>query len=487
MRKADVTLRLLSSYFKKIEYFLCKDKKCFSLNRAIDKLFADSCLTGKWGNRKTYRKLSIAAFSALFILILMASMQVENANTDQKVGDAEFSVIQISDTQYLSEKYPSSWMQLTNWIVANKADYNIKMVIHTGDIVDCGEDMSQWINANSSMSMLLDANIPYTWNAGNHDQNMTHLFHSGNPDGGWVGSQFLAFNATYMRSKPYWVSDINDGKNTAVQFSYGDSNFLVINLEFHANQTALDWMTALIDEHPSCKIIVATHSYLNGLQGYGFIHSPGSPEWENRLRTILDIYPNVFLTISGHYIHTVYGAGDEESSNYTRVNKREETFFNRQMALGDGGPGGDAVRIFTFNMADPNDAAIQVSSYDLYSGIWKNDMWDLFDFRESTLIPVAPEPISVSEPQIVQPAFIITKQLPATTVSPKPTLAPVTPSNTPMQTMAPMVTQNPKLPITQSDTLLTSIVIITASCVVLGSTAKLSQKKLHSKNRYREK
>ena len=102
--------------------------------------------------------------------------------------------------------------------------------------------VSQWQNANTYMSTLLNAGIPYTWDAGNHDQISDDGSCSGNPDGGWIGSQFSAFDVSTMRSQPYWVSDINDGKNTAVQFTYGNYNFLIINLEFHANQTALDWM-----------------------------------------------------------------------------------------------------------------------------------------------------------------------------------------------------------------------------------------------------
>ena len=141
------------------------------------------------------------------------------------------------------------------------------------------------------------------------------------------------------------------------------------------------------------------------MQGYGYHASDDTPAWENRLTTMLNMYPNVFLTISGHYIHTVYPAGDEETSNYTRINGRDETFFNRQMALGDEGPGADAVRIFTFNMADPNNATIEATTFDIYSGIWKDDVYDQFSFSANlinsttsvTPIP-APTPVPSTTP-----------------------------------------------------------------------------------------
>ena len=295
-------------------------------------------------------------------------------------GSYGFSIIQITDTQSLSESFPALYTNLTNWIVANNADYNVKMVIHTGDIVNQGEVAYEWDNANSSMSILLDAGIPYTWDAGNHDQNLTEgRSYSGTPNGGWLGSSYLAFNATYMRSKSYWVSDINDGKDTAVEFASGNYHFLVINLEFHANQTAINWMTNLINTHPNYKVIVATHSYLNGIGEYGYPGSPDTPAWENALTTTLNNYPNVFLALSGHYVPVNHpGDGEAETANNTRVGNREEIFFNRQHVHGD--QGAYAARIYTFNMTDET---VQVTTNDLYSSTFKDDSWNRFAFSSS--------------------------------------------------------------------------------------------------------
>jgi hypothetical protein len=314
-----------------------------------------------------------------------------------------FSIVQISDTQHLSYGYPESWQSLVDWIISNQDTYNIKMVIHTGDIVDNGYGIpQQWLNANSSMGCLLDADIPYTWNAGNHDQNMSNGNYAGTPDGEWYGSNYLSFNSTYLRTKPYWVSDINYGKNTAVQFSFGAQKFLIINLEFHANQTAIDWMIDLINNYQNYNVIVATHSFLNGLQGYGYPYSVNSPQWENQLFSILASYPNVFLTMSGHYIHTKYPAGDEETSNYTQVGTREDTFINRQMALGDLGKGANSIRIFTFDME--NDL-VNVKTLDIETNCWKTDIWNQFSFNFTPVKEISPVFMTGSV-STVQPTMI---------------------------------------------------------------------------------
>ena len=72
----------------------------------------------------------------------------------------------------------------------NVETYNVKMVIHTGDIVDTEGNRTQWLNANQSMSILLNNGIPYCWDAGNHDYNSTC----------WIGYQFGAFNPQIMQS-----------------------------------------------------------------------------------------------------------------------------------------------------------------------------------------------------------------------------------------------------------------------------------------------
>ena len=242
-----------------------------------------------------------------------------------------FSVIQITDTQYLSEWYPSLYSGLTSWIADKANALNLTMVIHTGDIVNVANSATEWRNASNAMMTLYNNGIPYCWDAGNHDQlNSTTEGGGGNPNGSWLGGNYPAFNVTTMQHEPYWVGDIFDGKSTAVQFNYATYHFMVINIEYNANVTVLDWMQMLIRDNPNVNVIVATHNFLNGAGTYGTLKATDAT-WANNFEKLLNSYPNVFMTLNGH-------ATTSGTAYNHKVGNREEIFFNRQGLDNDKAP-----------------------------------------------------------------------------------------------------------------------------------------------------
>ncbi len=316
------------------------------------------------------------AFSTMSTMI--PKIHAANPATDQT-----FSIMQISDTQHLAFLNPTLYNDITSWIVNNSASYNLKMVVHTGDFIDtmvfkppativvynASELAQEWTVANASMGKLLDAGIPYCWCAGNMDQTPW-----ANPDGtmAGAGSSYLAFNTTYMRSKSYWVSDIYDPKNTAVKFTCNNYPFMVINLEYVANSSAIAWMKGLLDNSTGVNVIIAPHCYLNGEAGYGSAN-PLVDEvgWAQALKATLDSYPNVFLTLSGH-IHTV---------NTTRVGNRQEVLFGLSGATSTG-TGAAHVRIYTFNLTSKQ---VNASTYSVDTQSWLTDAYNQFSFDASAI------------------------------------------------------------------------------------------------------
>jgi hypothetical protein len=257
-----------------------------------------------------------------------------------------FAVIQITDTQYLSDSAPDLFNGLTSWIVDNSRALNVTMVVHTGDIVEVANSMSDWNNANNAMMQLYNNSVPYCWDAGNHDQlNSTSEGGGGNPNGSWLGGNYPVFNVTAMRQQPYWVGDISDGKDTAVQFTYGNYHFMIINIEYDANSTVLGWMQTLLKCNPNVNVIVATHNFLNGHGTYGGNRNPNDIRWATNFENLLNNYPNVFMTLNGH------DANDGGSAYHKRVGNREEIFFNMQE--NDSKQGAATARIYAFNMIDP--------------------------------------------------------------------------------------------------------------------------------------
>jgi hypothetical protein len=265
------------------------------------------------------------------------------ANTNVVTGN--FSIIWITDTQYLSESHPTYFDSLCRWIVNNAETYNVKMVVHTGDLVNDEWNTTQWINANHSMSLLLNAGIPYCWDAGNHDYNQTY----------WIGNQFSAFNPNDMAEKPYWISDKFGGESTAVQFKTSDRDFLIINISNQANGTVLDWANNLLDSYPDSHAIVATHFYLNKTGGY--------ETWaSNFKRSVLATHSNVFLTLSAHVFPLA------SSGIRIQVGDRHELVFNRQEK--DNYMGAASLRILTF---DTTTGVIDVKTFYIYANTFITD------------------------------------------------------------------------------------------------------------------
>ena len=275
-----------------------------------------------------------------------------------------FSIIQITDTEFLSSTYPNLYSGLTNWIVDNAKSLHSEMVIHTGDIVHDPWNTTQLANADASMVPLV-GRVPYIWLAGNHD--LINDEGDGNASTyGYIGVNYNSFSPALISSEPYFVSNIFEGTSNAVKFSFQGYNFMVIAIAFDANSTVLDWAKNLIDSNPKTNVIVATHNFLNGEGGYGLPNSTFEVAWANNFETWLNQFPNVFLTLNGHCI------GDGFSA-WKQVNCRTETFFNMQQE--DNKTGSVFARVYSFNMANP--AHPTVNAYTVSSASlpqWKQSV-----------------------------------------------------------------------------------------------------------------
>jgi hypothetical protein len=311
-------------FLKRYDLIVTSSQDKAALNRERETSVKKQALT---------RICAITLIALINAMLISTLVQPYNAQAN---ADSSFSIIWITDTQYLSESHPTYYDNLCHWIVENKDTYNVKMVVHTGDIVNQEGNHTQWINANQSMSILLDNQVPYCWDTGNHDYNSTC----------WIGNQYYAFNPQVMQAKPYWVSNEFDGMNTAVRFNVADWDCLIVNIAFDANDSVLAWASNILDSNPQSHVIMATHAYIDKQCNYDL--------WANNFKnTVLETNPNVFLTLSGHYHPT--------SGNRTRVGERDELLFNQQDA--ETQLGAASARILTFDTAK---GTVNVQTYVFY-------------------------------------------------------------------------------------------------------------------------
>ena len=347
-------------------------------------------------------------------------------------SNSTFSLFWITNTYFLSNDHPGLFKNTTQWIAKYYAACNGRMVVDTGDTVDhtssvggqtCNKtndygsewaNDKQWKAANQAMTALLDANIPYTWDAGNHDGCAAPIRggdSAGSLANGWIGWNYAAFNASTVQkaslnwTNAAWVSSDNDSMDTAVSFTGAGQNFLLVNIQFNGvdELASNGWVQRLLS-NPSYKdyhVIIATHDFIDNLGGTDL------PYFPTELTCLMDGcngqkgYPNVFLTLNGHFDDTDHGYHIET------VSGQYELTFNREFE--DGHKGGATVAILTFDLANDK---IYVNTFDLNnpspgedyrpltSRSYRYPLDESFQLNQSSEFPVTcvPSPVSVGSP-----------------------------------------------------------------------------------------
>jgi len=307
-------------------------------------------------------------------------------------GVHPFSIFWITDTQYLSESDPVLFSRTTNWIARNWTTFNGKLVIHTGDLVQTGDILQEWVNADAAMKVLRDNNIPYLWCAGNHDDIVQD-----DPTYGWAGEQFDSFNPAIVGPKVnglgyvQWVGDYRNAMNTAVSFAANGYNFLVVNLEWDAPPDATDWLEGLLDDenYKDYYVILGPHAYMDATGSTDDARwGPILADFRRRLRDIMDEHSsNVFLTLNGHF------ATDSGYHTPQPTNGRNQLMFDRQESTDNPDDpvdssvqdvlkvGGGTATILTF---DTFANTVNVRTFDMFNGQYRTNLADQYSF---TMLP----------------------------------------------------------------------------------------------------
>lgn len=284
-----------------------------------------------------------------------------------------FSIVVLPDTQYYTSQtsYDLFDRQML-WIANNEAAYNIKFVMHMGDITN-DNTTAQWAVARAAYNILDSTGIPYSVLPGNHDYK---------GDGAGVEWAEVAFrdltkyNANFgpqkFTGKPWYGGNkgnsTTDNANNFCLFEVGDQKFLVISLEFCPRKDTMTWANNLIAQYPDRRVIVATHGYMttNGAymgsyeNDYALIGAGGSDLWNE----MVSRHSNMLMAMCGHVtesvVNTKTGWGGntiyEMLVDYQSEKPRNLTSPN----LGNGW-----LRILTFN---PDSNTISASTVSVAAG-----------------------------------------------------------------------------------------------------------------------
>jgi len=204
---------------------------------------------------------------------------------------ADFTIIALPDTQYYAQNYPQIFTAQTQWIVSQKDARNIVFVTHLGDIVQDADELFQWDNANTSMTVLDGpSGVPYGLVVGNHDEDPRN-----DPDG--TANFNLYFPYTRHASLPWYGGHYGtDNDNSYQLFSAGGMDFVIVHLEFDpdANSDVLDWADNVLTTYGNRRAIVSSHYILSKTE-------PG--EFGPQGQAIYDALKNnanLFLMLCGH-------------------------------------------------------------------------------------------------------------------------------------------------------------------------------------------
>lgn len=236
----------------------------------------------------------------LFLVLLCVALPVLAENTAQEViwitpedkvsvTDYAYSFIAIGDTQNVNAYYPDSFPLIYNWVLDNIESKKIKFVFGLGDITD-RNSMAEWIRARKVIHSL-DGHVEYSIIRGNHDDaaNLKKAFpwadYKDKFDGSYDGSLL----------------------NTYRTLTIGEVKYLLIALDFGADDGILEWAGKLCEQYPDHNVIITTHAYLFS-DGTTVDHSDtwapttlgGVNDGDDMWEKLISKHENIVLVLSGH-------------------------------------------------------------------------------------------------------------------------------------------------------------------------------------------
>jgi hypothetical protein len=284
-----------------------------------------------------------------------------------------FKLIGLPDTQ----NYPANlnngstaiFSSQTQWIRDNAISQNIVYAAHLGDIVNSGSTEQEWINANTSMSILDPSltgypdGIPYGTAMGNHDQ---------------IGGTTLYnnyFGLSRFSGRSYYGGHYgSDNNNHYDLFSSNGMDFIVVYIKSEASANEIAWADGIIAANTSRRAILVSHNMLTSGNP-----APFSTQGQAIYDAVKD-NPNLFLMLCGH------SPGEGRRTDTYNGNTIYSLLSDFQNYT-NGGNG--YLRIMEFN---PSADSIKIKTYSTWLDQYETDSSSEFSLAYSMGGQKAPAP-----------------------------------------------------------------------------------------------
>jgi hypothetical protein len=227
-----------------------------------------------------------------------------------------FTVVGLPDTQRYSELYPAIFQSQTQWIATQMAARSIRYVSHYGDVVQHGDSITEWNNADLAMTTLDVAGVPYGVTAGNHD-----ITPSGVAGSSYIPANFTSFFGPQRFAGKAWYRGASPSGMSSYQVFDGHGlQFLALHLECDPAMRELEWAQGILHENRDKPVLLTTHRYLQDAEDYTAgvplvpsgrypdiwygiegLYVPGGTRSEDLWNWFVRRNPNILLVQCGHF------------------------------------------------------------------------------------------------------------------------------------------------------------------------------------------
>ncbi len=270
-----------------------------------------------------------------------------------------FTVIGLPDTQNYSESYPEIFLAQTQWISSQLASLDIRFVSHYGDVVQHGDDLEEWDNAEAALSVLDATGVPWGVVPGNHD--VTPAGISGSP---YIPQFFRdRFGPQRWAGRPWYLGSSPSGMSSATAFHAAGRAWLWLHVECDLPVREMEWAQSVLDAHRGMPAVLTTHRWLQDAEDYtggvplvpsgrypGIwyqvegVYADGGVQVEDAWRWFVRRNPSIFLVNCGHF---------HEEFRQTSVNVAGLPVHEVLADYQDDPNGGDGwLRIMRFDVAE---------------------------------------------------------------------------------------------------------------------------------------
>src|SRR5262249_54415137 len=153
----------------------------------------------------------------------------------------------------------------TRWIVDNRENLNIQMVLGVGDIVNDGASNEQQGNADAAIKLLDNAGIPSMLAIGNHDYDGANAGAKNRIATGfnhWWGPDRYAGRDYYKGNEQGGSYPQGSNENFYGVLNINNQPYLFLILEYVPRSEALDWASGIISRNLDKYVIIVTHSHI---------------------------------------------------------------------------------------------------------------------------------------------------------------------------------------------------------------------------------